>query len=122
MSASSIAKRLSHPQRDILIAHIVAPQRIYHRGDPAGKFRQHTVMALLKLGILKPLVVCGQKRAKVTVLTDFGREVAASILADYAEALVRAGALDDVKGLNLTLAQLGEIRLVTTSTPALTES
>lgn len=84
--------KLSIAQRDLIIAHIDGPQPAMVKEGPTRKF-------LMGRGILISCRRDGTPRNRMqavhyTMITDDGRETMAQILADYAEALVRAGCLD----------------------------
>lgn len=121
------ARRMTHAKRDILIDHVAAPQPIDRRpakGDAAR--RKRLITEMIGRGFLMERCFdyrhAGARRAAThTHLTERGRQVAAVILADAADALVRGSGLDDVKGLKMTPTKLREQRLLMASAPALTE-
>lgn len=86
--------KLSMAQRDLIIAHIDGPQPAMIREGATRRF-------LMERGILISCNCDGVRRNRTqnihyTMITEDGRETMAQILADYAEALVRAGCLDAV--------------------------
>lgn len=107
----------------MLIHHLREPQAIDHRpGTPAERNTANKTRAVLIAHKLAIPVKKGAPRApRFTVLTDLGREVAAFILAYYAEQLVRAGALDDMRAIKMTPTQWRDMRLMTTSVSVLTD-
>ena len=119
MSASSIAKRLSHPQRDVLLAHVESDQPINLRGSVSAK--RMATQALIKRGLLTGNIKCVRSRPKITTLTLLGREVAGLLLGQMADRLVISGGLDDFAGLRMTYTRLREMRLMIISATALTE-
>ena len=80
--APGIARRLSRSQRNILINHVMGEQPFIVGPETA------TVQSLMTLKLLK-----GDKtlNPKNTSLSYLGREVVCVVLAEYAEALLRAG-------------------------------
>ena len=122
-SADDVARRLSRNAREVLIDHVKEPQLIDRRINPLLRDKRFAIKRLTVLDLIRPWTPNGHatKSARETVLTDRGREVAAAVLAECAEVLVRAGCLDDVRGLKLTPTELQNVRLQTTSVPALTE-
>lgn len=85
---------LSIAQRDLVIAHIDGPQAAAVKEGLTRRF-------LMERGILISCDRDGVRRNRTqnvhyTMITEDGREAMAQILADYAEALVRAGCLDAV--------------------------
>lgn len=88
MSARSIASRMPKAQRDLLIAHIDGPQplTIGHESMVRNALLARDLLRFNDRTAFRP---------KTTHLTDTGREVLCIILGDYADALVRAGALDE---------------------------
>lgn len=84
---------LSVYQREMLVSHVPGMQPIDQRVDPATNARFRTITILVRDGLVK-YDRDNRYRPTATYLTDLGREVAAAILADYAEALVEAGALE----------------------------
>jgi hypothetical protein len=117
----NIVRRLSHVQREMLIAHIDGPKPIRTMPGPESKNERRTTRSLENFGLLSAKRTCAI-RPRSTHLTDLGREVLAAVLANYAEALVRAGCLDEVAMLKLTPKVLSEFRLMNTSATALTET
>ena len=123
MRTEYIVRRLSHSQRAALIDHVCGPQPIDYTIKPRGQDHRRIIHSLVGQDLIRR---CGgmstARRPTMTQITDFGREVAAAVLAGYADALVRAGCLDDVRGLKMTPAKLRDARLMMASTAALTES
>jgi hypothetical protein len=120
MDHRNIVRRLSHVQREMLIAHIDGPRPVRMMPGPDSKNERRTARSLENFGLLSVKRTC-EIRPRSTHLTDLGREVLAAVLANYAESLVRAGCLDDLAMLKLSPRELAEIRLMTTSAAALTE-
>ncbi|MHB8271994.1 hypothetical protein [Bradyrhizobium sp.] len=86
-------RALSEPKRRILIEHIDGPVPLSRENI----FRIHTVNALLAAGLLKNALQDYSSpvgRPRALVLTESGRHAVSLLLADYADALVRAGCLD----------------------------
>lgn len=85
-----IAKKLSRPQRDVLIGHIDRPQRL-DRHDAS-------TTSLLEKRLLRPshenAAHHSCERPKFTALTDDGRAVLGWVLANMIEQLVVAGIID----------------------------
>jgi hypothetical protein len=87
-----ITASLTTVQRNMIIAHIDRPQPVI-----AGlntKTRAFLIENRILTGDFPPGYCATNASMKRTKLTDFGREVLASILANYAEALVRTGYLE----------------------------
>lgn len=80
---------LSEPQRELLILHIDRAVGV-HRGRG---MKIAASVSLMRFGLIRGEVP-GVIRPKYTVLTDAGRAAVATLLAQYADALVRAGCLD----------------------------
>jgi hypothetical protein len=89
MSVRSIAFKMPKPQRDLLIAHIDGPQLLAIGPETS------TRTALIDRKLLR-FDTYASLRPKNTIITALGREVLCAILGDYADALVRAGALTKV--------------------------
>lgn len=87
MLSDAAALRLSSAQRDMLIAHIDGDVGIIR------SFQAVARKALLARGLLRT-PSCHTARPAFTRLTDAGRQAVAVILGDYADALVRAGMLE----------------------------
>lgn len=122
MGVPEIVKRLSHVQRELLVEHVHGPRPIdYRRGASSANARKITA-CLVDRNLIQPDGPANRIKPKATALTELGREVAAFILAYYAEQLVRAGALDDMSAIKMTPTAAREMRLMTPSTTALTES
>ena len=97
MSARSIASRMPKPQRDLLIAHVDGPQPLTIGHESKAR------NALIERNLLRfndPMAF----RPKTTHLTNLGRETLCIILGDYADALVRCGALETVPPIVLRRA------------------
>jgi len=89
MIPSVTARELSGPKREYLLRHIDV-QVPFDRRSERG-----TVSALLRLGLIRDAKgSCHSRFPAATTLTDYGRSVVAAILAEYADALVRAGCLE----------------------------
>lgn len=91
-------RALSDIQRNLLIEHIDGPVAVT-RLVPA---RDRTIRSLLTLRLLRPHPSAGplSRHPRFTALTEAGRHSVAALLADYAEALVRAGCLEMESGLS----------------------
>lgn len=89
MSVRSIAFNMPKPQRDMLIAHIDGPQPVTTSGH------EWSVRNSLHAKGLLAYPVGGPINPTTTHITELGREVLCSILGDYADALVRCGALTE---------------------------
>lgn len=83
--------RLTRYQRDMMIDHIDGEVAVNVRDPRLVSVRN----SLLKIGMLKG-ATSGPRalRPRATVLTERGRMALAMVLGNYADALVRAGALD----------------------------
>ena len=119
MGVPETVKRLSHDQRELLIAHVPEPQLIDYRPDADGRNARRTTNAMVRLGLVREDHAGNPKVARFTVITELGREVAAGVLAIYAEHLVRAGFGDELKNLHIRPRVMDEVRLMTTSAAAL---
>jgi hypothetical protein len=91
--SNSEIRSLSEAKRRILIEHIDGPVPM----NRENIYRIHTINSLMGAGLLRnalsgPAPALGRPRA--LVLTEDGRWAVSLLLADYAEALVRAGCLD----------------------------
>ncbi len=87
MSAfETIAKTLPRQMCRVLIDHIDGPLPLIRHGDP----RALTVAALLRRGLLR-ITGSGDGVRNLTTLSERGRNVLSLILAEYADALTRAG-------------------------------
>lgn len=95
-------RRLSSAQRDLLITHI--------DGDVAVTIGHGTAarQALMRSGLLYPTVP-GARRPRFTRLTERGRRAVGMILGDCADALVKAGLLEQANPLQV-LQQLKAMR------------
>lgn len=82
-------QRLSPAQRDLLVEHIDRAVGVYR----SNASMVHVATSLIRLGLLRPEVP--SLRPKYTVLTDLGRGTVANLLATYADALVRAGCMQE---------------------------
>lgn len=85
-SVEATVASLSFAQCEYLLFHVdhaVAVQR--------SNFK--TLPSLLRLGLIQSDVP-NCPRPRYTILTDFGRQAVCMLLANYADALVRAGCLD----------------------------
>lgn len=86
MNHKRIAHELSFTSRDLLIEHVDGSNDV-----PVPVYVTERCSArngLISKGLVRP---DRKERATKTVITDDGRQVLAYVLADYAEALVRAG-------------------------------
>lgn len=104
-AATTHVKRLTNSQRYELIDYIASPssrQRIpiNRLPSPENRLRNQIVKSLIKRGLVKEC-----HGARETELTDLGREVTAMVLGQYADALARAGALDDLGSVKMTVAE-----------------
>lgn len=88
-------RRISIAQRAVLVEHIDGAVAL----DRRDRFHTQTVGTLMTMKLLRDErsggvdYVCAV-RPRMTMLTIRGREALAKILAEYAEALVKAGCLD----------------------------
>jgi hypothetical protein len=83
-----LASRLSVAERDELVKHVGSEQPfVAYRPDNRGK----TIASLLRERLIKGEPLTSPKKTSLTVR---GREVAAIVLGEYADALVAAGCLD----------------------------
>lgn len=92
---SSYVRTLSIPQREILIKHVPGPVEFkvcVSSQDLKKEVGQ--LMAVRKLIDLQLIRGDQSFRPRYTSLTRYGREAVAIILAEYAEALILAGALE----------------------------
>lgn len=80
--------------RDMLIEHIDGPVPFVARGGP----RASCLRAMMRRGFLK---FDRSHHPTFTLITDNGRSALAVALADWAEALVRAGSANAKKAMNL---------------------
>lgn len=117
MDVVKVARRLSWDQQELLIAHVVGNQAVINGTGMIDRETRKTRASLAQRGLIK--IVPGQHQ---TAITELGREIAAIVLGDAADRLVRMGALDEIKSLKLSPKAMLEMRLMTTSAPALTES
>ena len=86
MNHKNVARSLSRAQRNLLIAHIDGTNDI---AVPVFiKERTNARVGLISLKLIRP---DRPRWATKTTITEDGRQVLATILADYAEALVAAG-------------------------------
>jgi len=102
MPSEAVVRLLSPAQREMLIAHIDAAL------DVTTDQTQHVRAALMKAGFLRGHPF-GAARPRLTVLTTEGRYAVGMILGSYADALVRAGLLEQENPLN-ALQALREMR------------
>lgn len=96
MNEKMIARKLTHDARDLLLRHINGQYEV------AFGERHATRITLVNLGLVQPERA---HRPTRTMITDKGRLVLSTILANYADALVRAGYLNAVP---ITLVPLAE--------------
>ena len=89
MGAKEIARRMSHAQRELLIAHVPAHQPLDNTVSKPAADRRRTSRSLIGEDLLR--YETASKRPMFSVLTELGREVAAIVLSEYAEALILAG-------------------------------
>jgi hypothetical protein len=84
-----MVRRLSLAKRDLLIEHIDTAVLVHH------KHASRTIVAksLMRDGLIRADMAGA--RPSATVLTPAGREAVAMILADYADAMVRAGLMEE---------------------------
>lgn len=103
MTIASVARKLTSPQREILIEHAIGPVPIDLRVSHEGAIRRSTVNSLFTLNLIRK---SGQSpRPTATVMTDLGREVCCFILGQYADALVRTGLLQEAMNITLRPAE-----------------
>lgn len=93
---------LSISQREMLIAHIDVPVDI----DVSEYANFPVRRSLFKMKLLQPHPI-GAIRPRQTALTTAGRHAVAVILADYADALVRAGLLEQEQPMRALQALQG---------------
>lgn len=88
---AAFLRRLSVAQREELIRHVAGAQPVVisKRGDDG---RYQTIRKLVDLQLVRG---DDSNRPRFTALTYEGREAAAAILAEYADALVGAGVLEE---------------------------
>ena len=105
MSAGDIVRQLPKPQRDSLVANIDGPLPVKIGPDSA------TRASLLSKGLLRYVITNRHlsSRPHCTTMTEKGREVLATMLAEYAEALVRTGCLDAVPPIKVPRAAAPKI-------------
>jgi len=83
-------RNLRHSQTEVLIAHV-------DREVPINRLAPWELPArysLIKMGLLRSIPT-GAKRPRATTLSEAGREAVCFILAQYADALMQAGLLED---------------------------
>lgn len=88
-NTETVARRMPYWCRRLLVDHVESGERPVNAWeiDVAAARR-----ALIADGYLQPL---GDRRSpRATRITELGREVVGHVLGDYAEALIRAGALE----------------------------
>ena len=102
MHHEAIARRMPRPQREMLVEHVHGPVSIVRKGGAC-----FTQMRLIDVGLLYRSMADGANTSTIrpthTAMTENGREVVCWILAEYADALVRAGCFDPAVQLNATL-------------------
>ena len=91
MGTRDIVKRLSHDQRELLVEHVPGFCPIDYRPTVNGRQIRQTMQALIRLGLIREDRPGGKHVPTHTKITELGREVVASVLAEYAEALMSAG-------------------------------
>ncbi len=94
MSPRSMARSMPKAQRDLLLRHIDGPQLL------AIGPETYTRNALVLRNLLR-FDNPNNLRPHATLITDLGRETVCIILSDYADALVRAGVLENVQPIVL---------------------
>ena len=82
------SRHLSAPMRDLLLAHIDGSATVPVEFNAKNAACIKSTWAAIAHGLIRP---DGLPRMKQTFITDKGREVLAMALADWADALVRAG-------------------------------
>lgn len=88
----ALVRKLSNAQREHLLQHVDGPVPIIRRDARVDK-SYLTGPALHQLGLVIGTPYRSM-RPSHTILTESGRDAVAKILANYADALVTAGALD----------------------------
>lgn len=85
----AFVRRLSVVQREVLIEHVAGAKAVVvsKQGDEGYS----TVLKLISLQLVRG---DHHHRPRFTMLTEAGREAAAMVLAEYADALVAAGCLE----------------------------
>lgn len=89
MGSKETARRLSHAQRELLIAHVPAHCPVDNTISKPAADRRRTARSLIGEELIR--YETDSERPMFSVLTETGREVVAVVLGDYAEALIRAG-------------------------------
>lgn len=94
----TIINHLSAVQRNCLIDHIDTPQPFLRIGDAVTNGLHRTKNILMEKGLLCATenAIRPKDRVKELRLTELGRAVVCEILGEYADFLVRAGALEDL--------------------------
>jgi len=91
----TFVRSLSIPQREILIKHAPGPvEYVIYRSDQDYKKEIGRLTATRKMIDMQMIRGDHPRRPRYTSLTRHGREAVAMILAEYAEALISAGALE----------------------------
>lgn len=104
--------QLSVPKRKVIVRHVAADGPLpFSIGNPDAV----CIRSLITWKILRPHPQVHPMRA--TVLTNLGREVACMVLAEYADALIAAGAgrtpLEDLLEQKTPVERLEEIKKIT---------
>src|ERR1700682_2200011 len=94
MLSDSSIRVLSRVQREMLVDHIDHPVEIVIHEHFAAR------RALMAIGLLRGHPT-GATRPRLTMLTEAGRHAVGIILGDYADALGRAGLLDQERPLDV---------------------
>lgn len=112
MINDNLIKKLSNAQRNLLIQHIDSMVPVERTIGPL----RMTFVSLMRLELITgkgPSI-----RPRHTVLTMLGREVVATLLSEYAEALIRAGYLDaDRRSDNAPLLMLERLKKIHMADP-----
>ena len=102
MGVKDIVKHLSHGQREMLVDHVAAPVPIvltpYSPENRNTAQKTRTVLFDQGLVAYRP---AGATRPTHSVLTLLGREVVCGVLAEYIEALVATGVVDETTAATL---------------------
>lgn len=85
-----VADQLSKPQRDRLVEHVDGAAWIEPGIEADDVARMRSLTSLANLGLIR-FPHTASHRPRKSVITEDGRMVLAMVLADYAEALLRAG-------------------------------
>lgn len=88
MDHADVARGLTRQLRELLIEHVNGGTYVEAPFDAQNKYRRRSMAVLMERQLIR---FTGYKRHNTTRITEDGRQVLAFILAEYAEALIRAG-------------------------------